>query len=201
MISPRRHLLNLYATAVASAMAVLACCSTGRAQEMPEYAVKAAFICNFAKFVDWPTNAFAATNAPLVIGVFGDDPFGNYLRDAARKIRVVKGHPLQVRKVTFTAELSRCHILFFSSSLKRDDTQALLRNLPRVLTVSDMDGFIKAGGIIRFFTEGDRIRFDINAAAARDAGLNISSKLLMLARKSQTSEADQYPRLLCAISP
>src|SRR5690349_16377064 len=80
------------------------------AQEASEYQVKAAFICNFAKFVEWPTNTFATPNSPLVIGVFGDDPFDGYLESTAKKIGDISGHPLEVRKITFTADLKNCHI-------------------------------------------------------------------------------------------
>jgi hypothetical protein len=175
--------------------------STVRAQEAPEYQLKAAFLCNFAKFVEWPADAFASTNSPLVIGVFGDNPFNGFLEDIAAASKPVNGHPLVARKITFTADLKKCHILFMSSSLKKADTENLLKGLGGVLTVSEMDGFTKAGGMINFFMEGKKIRFEINAIAAKEAGLGISSKLLMLARRPQTSEADPNHPFLCAIFP
>ncbi|HEU6448159.1 MAG TPA: YfiR family protein [Verrucomicrobiae bacterium] len=166
-------------------------------QSLPEYEVKAAFLCNFAKFVEWPTNAFAEKNSPIIIGVFGDDPFDGYLAATAAKIGIINGHPLRVRKVTFTADLRNCHIVFISKSLKKADVPTLLNGLQGVLTVSDMPDFTANGGVIQFLQEAGHIRFAINAVAAKDAGLNISSKLLMLARKSPTGGIDAKPCFLC----
>jgi len=143
--------------------------------------VKAAFLYNFAKFVDWPAGAFATERSPLVLGVLGQDPVG----DAATELlagKTVKGRPLEIRSVSSPEEAIRCHLLFISST----ELSLLDRTLPAlqrhsVLTVSDGERFAELGGVIGLMTVDQRIRFEINAQAARDAGLEISSQLLSLA--------------------
>ena len=146
-----------------------------------EYKVKAVFLFHFAQFVEWPANNFSVEGAPLVIGVLGEDPFGVYL-DQVVANEVINGHPLEVRRFKRPEEISSCHILFISgeghgqlrSSLRAIQDQA-------VLTVGDSPAFIRAGGIIRFFSEESKVRLQINPEAARASGLTISSKLLRLA--------------------
>lgn len=146
-----------------------------------EYQVKAAFLFNFTKFVKWPDTAFAATNSPLVIGVMGDNPFGNNLELAVNG-KSLDGHPLAVRLVGSLAEARMCHVLFICQKPKRNiaDTIAALKNAP-VLTVSETEHFIEDGGIIKFVMEDNKVRFIINDPAAKKAGLVISSKLLNVA--------------------
>jgi len=146
-----------------------------------EYQVKAAFLYNFAKFVDWPGEP-AGTGAPLVITVFGKDPFGPALENIVLG-RTVNGRPLVIRRTSRLEELLPCHILFISSSEKRrlaEILQAL--KSASVLTVSDMEEFLRLGGTVRFFVEENKVRFGINLEAARRTELKISSKLLSLAR-------------------
>ncbi|MDE3067862.1 MAG: YfiR family protein [Verrucomicrobiota bacterium] len=155
-----------------------------RAGGPTEYQVKAAFLYNFGKFVDWPSNAFAATNAPLVIGVFGENPFGDNLQSIVRG-KNIGNHRVAVRRLRSLSELKRCQILFVSASEKQrlPDILRAVRGAG-VLTVSDMDHFTEAGGMISLFMENREIRFQINNEAARAAGLKISSKLLILAERS-----------------
>ena len=149
--------------------------------EAQEYQVKAAFLYNFAKFVDWPGEP-ARAGAPLVIAVFGKDPFGPTLENVVWG-KTVNGRPLLIRRTSRVEELFPCHILFISSSEKRrlgEILQALGR--ASVLTVSDMEEFLQLGGIVRFLVEDNKVRFGINLEAARRTGLKISSKLLSLAK-------------------
>ncbi|HSB75632.1 MAG TPA: YfiR family protein [Terriglobales bacterium] len=161
------------------AVAASAAAQTPRA---PEYEVKAAFLYNFAKFVDWPAQAFPGPSAPLRICVLGDDPFGEKLS------RIVQDKSISGRRVVSTAvqapaETRWCHVLFISRSdsgtMKRE--LASLRDLP-VLTVSESDDFLPLGGMINFVLEQDRVRFEINLGAAERHGLKLSSKLLAVAR-------------------
>ncbi len=154
-----------------------------------DYRVKAAFLYNFGKFVEWPATAFASTNAPLVIGVLGGDPFhGDGERIVANKN--INGHPVIVRQISHPgagqapgySDLKSCHILFINAS-ESDNLPDILDALKgaSVLTVTDnLDHFAASGVIINFVMENKSVRFEINDDAARRAGLKISSKLLML---------------------
>lgn len=146
-----------------------------------EYQIKAAFLFNFAKFVQWPSEAFARSNSPIVIGVLGQNVFGDYLEDTIRD-KTVQNRPFIIKEFKSAEEAVHCHILFVSASMK-DSLPAILDKLNNasVLTVSDTDQFIKAGGMVNFIIENNKIRFQINDEAAKKAGLKISSKLLSLA--------------------
>jgi hypothetical protein len=143
-----------------------------------EYQIKAVFLFNFAQFVDWPPQAFAGTQSPLVIGVLGEDRFGTYLDEVVRS-ETVNNRPLVVERFQRTEDIRECQVLFISDSEagRLDQILAGLKGRS-ILTVSDTDGFSRSGGMIRFVTENNRIRLRINLAAARSAGLTISSKLL-----------------------
>jgi hypothetical protein len=140
--------------------------------------VKAIFLFNFAQFVEWPDTAFAAPGSPLVIEIFGEDPFGAYL-DETVSGETVRGRSLVVRRTQRIEDIRTCHILFLSPSEESrfDAILAALKDRP-VLTVSDAPGFARRGGMVAFAFEQNRVRVKINPAAARTAGLTISSKLL-----------------------
>lgn len=150
-----------------------------RAQDR-QYQLKAAFLVNFAQYVEWPSEAFPTNDAPIVFGVLGQNPFDNALKDLVSG-EVVNGRKAVVQEFRSVRDINRCHVLFIADS-ERSRLPAILRALRgrSILTVSDLDRFDNQGGIIRFVTEG-RVRFRINVAAAQDAGLTISSKLLRLA--------------------
>jgi len=145
-----------------------------------EYQIKAVFLFNFAQFVEWPTTSFKETNA-IVIGVFGEDPFGTYLDEAVRG-EEVNGHPLVVKRYKQLEDVKDCHILFINAGEARQFKQVLESLKSKsILTVSDADNFTKQGGMIRFITEDRKTKIRINLNAAKDADLTISSKLLRLA--------------------
>lgn len=146
-----------------------------------EYEVKAAFLYNFAKFVEWPPTAFAGPDAPLIIGIVGEDPFGKTL-DRTVSGKLVQGRPLQVRRWRRAGDVDSCQILYISPSERRalSSLLASLQSLP-VLTVGEEEEFIEEGGMIGFRLKGNRVRFDINHLSAQKAGLRISSRLLALA--------------------
>lgn len=146
-----------------------------------EYTVKAAFLFNFAKFVEWPAEAFASPASPVVIAVLGRDPFGPMLDEMTHDERV-NGREIVVRRVKWDDNLGGAHILFVGSSEARRMPQLLDRlGGTSVLTVGEYDEFARGGGMIHFVTQNYRVRFEINARAASNAGLKISSKLLSLA--------------------
>jgi hypothetical protein len=143
-----------------------------------EYALKAVFLFNFAQFVEWPATAFAAPQAPLVIGVLGEDPFGEYL-DSTVHGETINDHPMVVQRYRRVEDIGTCHILFVSrpEEGRLEQILAALRGR-EILTVGDMDNFAGRGGMIRLVTDHNRIRLHINLDAARAADLTISSKLL-----------------------
>jgi hypothetical protein len=148
-----------------------------------EYQMKAAFLYNFAKFVDWPPQTLPE-NSPVIIGVLGSDPFDGALETTLRN-KLVNGHPLVSRRIKSASDATECHILFISSSEKKrwPEISAALAG-SSVLTVSEnWDHFTDAGGMIYFFMENRRVCFDINAEAAGRVSLKISSKLLLLRKK------------------
>jgi hypothetical protein len=141
-----------------------------------EYEIKAAYLYNFIKYVDWPSYGDTIT-----IGVLGGNPFGAAL--APLNGKVVKGRRLVVRQLDSVRDAQKCQIIFVSSSEKQR-LQEIFESLrsARVLTVGETQGFADGGGMINFIEENNKVRFEINAEAARRTGLNISSELLKLAK-------------------
>lgn len=146
-----------------------------------EYQVKAAFLFNFAKFVEWPPSSFSDASTPLRICVLGRDPFGQELRDLV-SAKTVQGRKLEVDPVVNLQQARSCHILFIASSEKT--SARILEGLrgASVLTVGDTKGFAGQGVMINFVLENDRVQFEVNPKAAEQAGLKISSKLLSVAK-------------------
>lgn len=146
-----------------------------------EYQVKAAYLMNFARFVEWPA-ARLPESAPLQIAVVGDDPFGVMLDDTLRG-KTANGHPIQLRRLRRSDVLTSAHIVFISASEEAHLPEILQQlNHSSVLTVSDIERFSLRGGAIEFCMVGDRVRFDINRAPAIAGQLSISSRLLTVAR-------------------
>ncbi len=152
---------------------------TARAEVASEYDVKAAFLYNFTKFVEWPPSALTE-RGDFQLCVLGEDPFGRSLEVVADE--KVAGRRITLLRTPKLAEPAGCQILFISRSERARMHQILqdLQNAP-VLTVADTGGFLDHGGIINFVLEGSKVRFEINQEAAERAGIKISSKLLQLA--------------------
>ncbi len=152
------------------------------ADRAPEHALKAAFLYNFAKFVTWPAEPSSPENAAFCIGVVGEDPTFEALEELVEG-KTIDGRPIRVERFKGLHSLDPCHILFIpegtSSSTKETIRSA---SAPGVLTVGEADDFARLGGVIRLFMEEKKMRFEINPAAAEEAGLYISSKMLALAR-------------------
>jgi len=146
-----------------------------------EYQVKAAFLFNFAKFVEWPSDAFSDAQAPLVITVYGNDPFNGSLETVKGKL--VNNRKLVIRRVKGIQDIGRSNVVFVSSSAKKDLPRVLTALQGQsVLTVGEDGALAQNGGIINFVNEDNKIRFEVNVAAAEQAGLRISSRLLSLAK-------------------
>jgi len=148
------------------------------AEAPTEYQVKAVFVYNFSRFVDWPPQTFTAPDEPFVICILGGDPFGARLDEAVRGEQIDR-HPLLVRRFRNLGEIGDCRILYIDRS-ESAQLQQILAALDHrgTLTVSDLDDSSKRGVMIQFTTENNRIRLRINVESARASGLTISSKLL-----------------------
>jgi hypothetical protein len=148
---------------------------------MTEYQVKALFLLNFTKYVDWPPVSFAGTNTPIIIGLYGEDKFGDALKQAVEG-KTISGRRIILQRFEKDDESGKCHILFISDSEKKRLGEILdkIRALP-VLTVGETDQFMEQGGVINFVKKEGKIRLEINLDAARQAKLEISSKLLSVA--------------------
>jgi hypothetical protein len=155
---------------------------------VPDYQVKATFLFQFAQFVDWPREAFPETQASLVIGILGQDPFGTYLDETVRN-ESVRDHQLSIERYHRVEDIRRCHILFVSRS-EANRVEQILAGLKghHTLTVSDVNEFAGRGGMIEFLTQENKIRLRINLGAAKAAGLTISSKLLRPANVINSAE-------------
>jgi hypothetical protein len=153
-------------------------CAEDKAEE---YAVKAAYLFNFAKFVEWPPPALPTPQSPLTLCITGKDPFGDTLETVRDKS--VRDRPLVIRRLSRLEEPTHCHLLFLSDSesTRLGQVLAKLKNGP-ILTVSDIPGFADAGGMIGLVNVGQRIRFEINLPTVQKANLKISSQLLKLAK-------------------
>src|SRR6202048_239716 len=160
----------------------------GDAPDSSEYLVKAGFIYNFAKFVEWPSTAFAEPDSPIVIGVLGTDPFGDIINHVVEG-KKIGARGFVVRRFKWSKDLKdlkefkECRILFVSSSEKLhfEEVVDAVKALP-ILTVGEAPGFAERGGMIRLMLEDNRVRLEVNVEAAQHGNLNISSRLLTLAR-------------------
>jgi hypothetical protein len=189
--SNRKERRPTVARGVAAALAVVALVLSPAGQvtaaiqpspRSPEYVIKAAYLYNFAMFVEWPPDAFATPDSPLLIGIVGQDPFGWALE------RIVDGKRINKRRIVIdrvqsVQDAKHCHILFIGA----DDAARLPEFTARldgasVLVVGDTDNVIKQGGAISFTVRDNKVGYDINLEAAKRARLTISSKLLNLAR-------------------
>ena len=146
-----------------------------------EYHIKAAFLFNFARFVEWPPAAFADAGSPIVIGILGENPFQDELEQTIRD-KTLNNRPLVIKQFASLSESTNCQILFISTSEKKRLPEIFEAvRAASVLTVGETDRFIETGGMVNLVHEGSKIRFQINEPVAKNAGLKISSKMLSLA--------------------
>jgi hypothetical protein len=189
----RRLRILIVALSVSLSWAPAALAQGRDSSDSSEYLIKAGFIFNFAKFVDWPPASFAQPDSPIVIGILGTDPFGALI-DQIVQDKKIGGRGFVVKRLkwgTDPKDLKECKILFVGASerVHIDELVQIVRGLP-ILTVGETPGFAEHGGVIRLVLEDNRVRFEVNVDAARQAGLTISSRLLTLARIIQQAAVD-----------
>jgi hypothetical protein len=162
-----------------------ACAQLRQAASAPsEYELKAMFFVTLARYTQWPTNSFPNPDDPLLIGVFGHNPFGNKL-DSLVSHEQVQGHALQVVASSDIEKLKGCHMIFFGgvSPALMELSLARVGRRP-ILTVSDQRGFLEAGGMIELFlNDENRVRLKVSRTAVERADLNLSPTLWRLAEK------------------
>ncbi len=169
-------MILIFCTAVSGASTTYAQQSIYR-----EYDIKAAYLFNFAKFVEWPSAVFADTSSPLILCILGKDPFNASLDSI--KGKTVRKRELFIKRVTRIEDINECHMLFISKSEEKHLSEIFKKiNDMHILTVADLEGFAHRGGMINLITVRNKVHFEINVDAARRAELKISSKLLKLSK-------------------
>jgi hypothetical protein len=179
------HVLRLLPRA-ALATAVLVIPGAAQAQEASEFQIKGAYLFKFGDYVEWPAGSMPPPGAPFVIGILGDDPFGDAL-DQTVQGRSVHDHPVVIRRLQRVEQARGVQILYLSQSEAErwDQDMAALRG-QNVLTICDKDHV--RGSVIAFLLQGNKVRFEIDSGAAERAGLKLSSKLLSLATSVRRTE-------------
>jgi hypothetical protein len=147
-----------------------------------EYKVKAAFVYNFARFIEWPASVFSREDSPFVIGVVGSDPFNGALELAVAG-KLTGSRTIVIRYFATADDIGTCQILFVATNDEEAQTKILQKVVNQaVLTLGESETFSADGGCLRFFVENSKMRFEINTDATDQAKLKISSKLLKLAK-------------------
>jgi len=191
---------NLTILVLVFSIAVTSSMAQADTAQSREYQIKAAFLYNFIKFVDWPEEKTADSNEPITIGIIGKDPFGDAFEPIKNK--PVKGKKVIVRRFKSLEELKKsgegnksdkhpqieairkCHLLFICRSDKNNLEEIIdLVKDYSILTVADTQGFLEANGIINFVMEEKKVSFEVNVTAAKRAKLKIRSQLLRLATR------------------
>jgi len=146
-----------------------------------ENKIKAVLIYRFTKFIEWTPESFSDNQDPLILTIIGNDPLSKAI-DALHG-KKVKGRKLLIKRITSIEDIDKSHIFYIAQSEKERLTEILqtTRELC-VLTISDIKGFSKKGGIINFFMVENTVRFEINVAAAQEAGLEVKPSLLKLSK-------------------
>lgn len=153
------------------------------AQKTTDTRLEAAYIYNFAKFVEWPPYKFPNTSTPIRFCVLNDFAFQSELNRAV-SAKTISGRTLEVVLLRDPSQALQCHVLFINAAQERQ-IEHLLKPLrgASVLTVGETDGFLDEGGMINFSLQNDQVQFRINHKAAQEANLYLSSRLLSLAKK------------------
>jgi hypothetical protein len=178
-IKPRRRLRpNWFRTGLWLWLGLVIAASSADAPILRESQVKAVYLFNFANFVTWPATAFDSPQAPFRICVLGEDQFKDKL-DLAVENEQVEGRPVEVKRLTDLEQTANCQIVFVSKSEQRFKARIFefLKQRP-ILTVSDMEQFLEAGGMIQFYHKDNKVRFFIRPQTLTGATLKVSSRLL-----------------------
>lgn len=185
-----RFLRPIFAIGICLSLALGASAQAIDSSDSSEYLIKAGFIYNFAKLVGWPQSAFAQPDSPIVIGIVGTDPFGGII-DRILADKQIDSRHFVIKRLKWGMDLKGCDILFIGSSEAAHLEEVIhsVRGLP-VLTIGETPGFAKRGCIINLVVEDNKVRFEVNLDAAKQADLNISSRLLALAKIVPQASAD-----------
>lgn len=186
--------------AVAGALAISAQPTSAQKDQVGEYELKATILYNLSRFVEWPASAYADSQAPTVLCILGQDPFGNSLKTLGQK-QDANGRSVSIRQLNTENGIRDCHVLYISTSERKTIAQILSKlKGSSVLTVGEMSQFAAQGGVIQFTLEDKQVHFEINLDAASRMALKISSRLLVLARivKDQGRNADSSGKLAAA---
>lgn len=154
----------------------------GQNKTAGEYQVKAVFLYNFTQFVEWPESIFHSPEEPFVIGIAGENPFGSFLYETVAGEKCGT-HPILIKYFNKTEDIGNCHMLYIHSE-DLQEIKKILASVPpkNILTVNDIVGFAREGGMIQFYLEDNKLRLRINVERSKAAGLKISSKLLSVAK-------------------
>ena len=195
----RRHKLILPSVifSIAAGLVLALSCPAAEPPNL-EYPVKAAFLYNFAKFVQWPAQKFPQPDSPLIIGIVGADPFGTTLDDLVeneivRKGKRIDGRRLVIRRFGPEEDFKQCHLLFISRSLKDSFGQILAAlKSESILTVSEIDKFSQRGGMLSLNVVDNTLKSELNLDTVERTGLKISSRLSSVVRVLRSENAERH---------
>lgn len=188
---PRRSIADLPRSSVRRAPVTTLLCvlslllgfpgrGVAQAKQLSEYQLKAVYLFNFAKFIEWPAGTFAGESAPVVFAVVGVDPFESILEDTLEG-KKVGSRPIVIKRFKEVPDIGPCHILFVSSSLASKLPQVLEKlSGTSTVTVGESEGFARNGGVFRFLLKDNKVRFEINVDAVKRLRLVVSAKLLQV---------------------
>jgi hypothetical protein len=175
--------LKPFVAALTTMIVLLVAQHAGAQDVSREDAIKAAYLYNFGRYVDWPTSAFSAENSPLVIGIVGPSLVDQHLMAYTKDDKQVRGRPIRIQRWTDAAKFEACHILLISAQLdarQRDLVVKATTGKPVLLVSEGAESILAAGGI-HFMVQQNRMKIQIAANQVRARGLKISSKLLQVA--------------------
>ena len=167
-------------TALCVLMALASFARAAESEVSKEYRIKAAFLYNFTKFVEWPPERFGAPQAPIVIGVLGDNPFGAVLEETVKN-RKVNARAVEVIQLASPEDAARAHVVFVSADAGSRYETFVRTNSWGILSVSETRNDAHFGQVINFSTAGDKVRFEVDINAAEKRGLRVSAQLQKLA--------------------
>ena len=173
---------------LAAACAAAAAVAQDAAVSQREYNVKAASLYAFGRYVTWPASAFETPASPLVIGVIGENPFGDALERIAAK-KTVNGRPLAIRQLETPEGVAECHMVFVNRTVTGEAEAEIFKRAADkpVLLVGESPGFAQRGGIVNFYQNGANVRFELNPERGAACSLSLDARLLSLGTKPATS--------------
>ena len=180
-----RKTISVFAGFLAISFAVVNAQTPPPGGAKSEYALKAVFLYNFCRFIEWPKSAFSSPNEPIIIGIVGDDPFGALL-DEAIQGESQHGRSIRIEHYRKPEAIGHCHLLFVgrSEAIRLDAILAAVSG-KSIVTVGETDAFLDRGGMIALTSERNHVRVHLNPEMLRAARLDVSSKLLRIAEIKQ----------------